>query len=252
MHDDVDKDVYDDNTFYPKLIQDLESARGLVLIQSPYLAINRIERLREPMVKLIRRGVRVCTFVRLPDNWNSPNIQAQEEMARIRGDARVLQDMGVHVNLRPHKHEKVLTIDDHLLYDGSLNTFSQNRSSERMTRFPVRYKAIAAIKSLELYRCDQCTAQRPLTAFHDDDELLQQYIGRQVCKQRKLLSLSQCLLGKIAGVPEKTIVELEKGTRNIEVKTLIRVCRVLGLELMLADWFLTPVIQRFIDKPLKH
>jgi DNA-binding XRE family transcriptional regulator len=243
----VDHNVFDDDTYYPRLFEDLKSASGLVLIQSPYLGVNRIERAREHMFQLIRRGIPVCAFVRLPDDWNSKSKQAQETMALLRGNVRTLEEIGLHVNLRPHIHEKIVTIGDRILYDGSLNTFSQNKSSERMTRFVDRDKTIAAIVKHRLYTCDRCTAERPLTAFRDDDSVLT-YISKCVVKKRESLGITQHILALAAGVPQKTIADLERARRNVEIKTLSRVCRVLGLELLLANWYVAPIIHRYIEK----
>jgi hypothetical protein len=60
--------ILDENEFYEMFARDLRKAQWLVLIQSPYLGDNRIDKLEKLFKGCINRRVRVCIFVQNPRN----------------------------------------------------------------------------------------------------------------------------------------------------------------------------------------
>lgn len=58
-------------------------------------------------------------------------------------------------------------------------------------------------------------------------------VGQKIKERRKFLQIKQEDLAEIAGVSERTLREIEKGTANPELNSLLKVCEVLGLEIQL-------------------
>lgn len=74
----------------------------------------------------------------------------------------------------------------------------------------------------------------------DSDKLADEVIGaisRRIIELRKKRGLSQEQLGKLVGVTQGRIFELEQKTSNITIKTLVRMAQVFDVELveLLAD-----------------
>ena len=62
-------------------------------------------------------------------------------------------------------------------------------------------------------------------------------MGRQIQMLREESKLSQIQLATAAGITRATLAEIEKGTANPSMETLMRVCR--ALKISLADLFLS-------------
>lgn len=55
--------------------------------------------------------------------------------------------------------------------------------------------------------------------------------GKVIQARRNSTSVSQADLAEIAGISPRTLRDIEKGTANPELETLLRVCDVLGMEI---------------------
>ncbi len=117
--------VFNQKSFYPSLIQDLKNAQKEVLFISGYMTTNRIEKLMPYLTDLLSRGVNVGIITKPPG----------EQMSREReleGLYRALKNIGIKIQERYGTHEKIVAIDGHILYAGSLNVLSFNHSSKEM------------------------------------------------------------------------------------------------------------------------
>ncbi|MEQ8926441.1 MAG: helix-turn-helix transcriptional regulator [Fulvivirga sp.] len=56
-------------------------------------------------------------------------------------------------------------------------------------------------------------------------------IGETIKKRRKFLKITQEDLAEISGISERTLRDIEKGSANPELASLMKLCEVLGLEL---------------------
>ncbi|MGH9552258.1 MAG: phospholipase D-like domain-containing protein, partial [Terriglobales bacterium] len=130
--------VYDRDTFIEAFVADVKQAKGRVLILSPYLGRTRIRLILPALTRCIKRGVPICVFVQEPDKTKLSADQYMMSKKRLLSLAEVLRQAGIHVTIRDFVHEKVVVVDDCILYDGSLNVLSVDRTSERMTRFEDR------------------------------------------------------------------------------------------------------------------
>jgi len=57
----------------------------------------------------------------------------------------------------------------------------------------------------------------------------------QIKQKRKEKNLDQTTLGKMAGLSQSTISQVEKGDKGLSVESLFRVCESLGLELQVVE-----------------
>jgi transcriptional regulator with XRE-family HTH domain len=227
--------VYDDQNFYKAFTSDLDKAQALVLIHSPFIAVNRLEKIQSSLARCIRRRVRVCAFLRSPRD--------AEELSAVRETAKRLLWLGAHVTYRKVIHEKVAIVDEHILWDGSLNILSQSLSSERMTRWSNREKVYAAIIKHRLRDCETCAARSAGTEY---DEL--RSIGAKMTKRRKLFGLTQTELGRNSGVPQSAISNIEVGRPTVSIDTLIRICKELDGELRFIPWYFLPALDALCDE----
>jgi len=232
--------VFDDTNFYRAFGSDLAKAQALVIMHSPYLAVNRIELIRNWLVGCVRRRVRVCAFLRTPKSSEQSDV---EEMASQ------LLSMGVHVTFRPWVHEKLAVIDEQILWEGSLNILNQSKSSERMNRWSSREKVYDAVIKHQLNGCETCTARRPFLTETDgsqSDEL--KWIGAKIACRRKSLGLTQIELSERTGVRQSAISSIEAGTYAASMDTMIRLSRELRLGVQFVPWYSQPTLDELFDE----
>jgi len=124
----LDSKLYDDSTFYPAFIKDLNNCGSELIIESPFITKRRLHCLLPTLQMLKERRVRIIINTKDP-------IELDEER---RDDAyrsvASLQHKGIQVIYTHGHHRKIAIIDRSILYEGSLNILSQNRSSEIMRR----------------------------------------------------------------------------------------------------------------------
>jgi transcriptional regulator with XRE-family HTH domain len=60
---------------------------------------------------------------------------------------------------------------------------------------------------------------------------LKTYIGSKIKEYRKAIKLTTLELGELSETSQSTISEIERGSRSIQVETLIKICNTLGVTL---------------------
>ena len=118
-----------ERTFYKAFIKDLKSAESSVIVENPYLTERRALQFSKLFSKLKKRGTKVRIYTRLPNHHNKTlEIQAWKAIL-------VLRHSGVKVKLCSDlRHRKLAVIDEEVLWEGSMNILSQNRSCEIIRR----------------------------------------------------------------------------------------------------------------------
>lgn len=117
--------VFNQKSFYPYLIKDLKNAKKEVIFISGYMSTNRIERLMPHFTDLLSRGVKIKIFTKPPREQMSREQELEELHHRLR-------NMGIEIYQHYGTHEKIVAIDGHILYAGSLNVLSFNHTSREM------------------------------------------------------------------------------------------------------------------------
>jgi len=227
--------VFRHDTFYAALAKDFMNAKGLILCQSPYLSIRKIAELKPALQSAIKRGVRICVFAEQPRE-QPYNQVADGRKAAFEAAVTMLQDMGIHVTLRPKIHEKLVVIDEEVFWEGSLNPLSHLDTSERMNRWYDRAKVREAIRSHDLYGCLKCAglAKALPTVTHS--------IGFVLARRRQKLGISQKHLAQSVKLGASHVCKIERGRENITIETLSHLCDRLELSIRIVPRYLAPMI----------
>jgi hypothetical protein len=117
--------VFNQRSFYPHLIKDLKNAKKEVIFISGYMYTNRIEKLMPHFTDLLSRGINIKIVTKPPREQMSREQELEELHHR-------LKNIGIGIYPLYGTHEKVVAIDGHILYAGSLNVLSFNHSSREM------------------------------------------------------------------------------------------------------------------------
>lgn len=120
--------LYDEKTFYPAFIKDLNKCGAELIIESPFVTRRRLQQLLPTLQMLKKRGVRIII------NTKDPRELDEEKRDAVYREIAYLQHQGIQVIYTHGHHRKLAIIDRTILYEGSLNILSQNRSSEIMRR----------------------------------------------------------------------------------------------------------------------
>jgi hypothetical protein len=103
----------DEHTFYRRLREDLKRCSRSLVILSPFITMPRVRELRDTLISLVNRGVKVSVVTR-----------PLREMDFGVPVVRQLEEWGCVMKYRHNMHEKVVFVDNHIAYYGSLNVLS--------------------------------------------------------------------------------------------------------------------------------
>lgn len=124
-----DSKLFDEKSFYREFLKDLHQAKSSVYVESPFITSSRVERLYPEFEKLLAEKIQIIIVTRDPVE--------QDELIRDQTTNEILQclEMGVTIKLlKGFHHRKLAIIDDHILWEGSLNILSHSNSLEIMRR----------------------------------------------------------------------------------------------------------------------
>jgi phosphatidylserine/phosphatidylglycerophosphate/cardiolipin synthase-like enzyme len=124
----LDSKLYDEKTFYPAFIKDMNNCGSELIIESPFITRRHLQYLLPTLQKLKARGVRIII------NTKDPRELDEERRNNAYRALSTLQHKGIQVIYTRGHHRKLAVIDRSILYEGSLNILSQSRSSEIMRR----------------------------------------------------------------------------------------------------------------------
>jgi len=139
--------LHDEKTFYQAFLRDLEDCRNEVIIESPYITSKRAEMLIPVFDDLLAKGVKIYVMTRDPQEHDE-NMEFQSEEA-----ISLFERMGVQILLCiGNHHRKLAILDRKILYEGSLNILSQNKSREIMRRIESETVALEMFDFLKFDR----------------------------------------------------------------------------------------------------
>ncbi len=118
--------LLDETSFYEAFIRDLDKCLYEAIVECPFFTNKRLDQLLPTLQKLKDRRVRIIVNTRDPRNHDDEH-RCYEAMSK-------LQHRGIQVLFTNNHHRKLAILDRHILYEGSLNIFSQNNSREVMRR----------------------------------------------------------------------------------------------------------------------
>jgi hypothetical protein len=119
-------DHFTEATFFSIFKRDVRQAKKSIVIASPFISLNRSGDILPLLLEKQQQGVSVKVVTR---PWDQKN-----NTWDIKG-TQAISEAGIELIYRPHMHEKVVIIDDQILYHGSLNILSHSDSKDSMLRF---------------------------------------------------------------------------------------------------------------------
>jgi hypothetical protein len=120
--------VVTQDDFYQFLFGDLYAARSRIVIYSPFITENRIAELQAGLFSAISRGVQIYVVTK---SLQERGKRAKEQYRYIESS---LEEWGVTIIHKRNMHEKLIIIDDDVLWSGSLNPMSYSNTQEIMER----------------------------------------------------------------------------------------------------------------------
>lgn len=113
--------LFDNETFDGVFLKDIRKCRHSLVIESPFIRLNRVRDLLPIFTNLCNKGVQVVINTRPPEEHDTEyQYQAEEAIS-------LLQDMGVHVLFTVKHHRKLAIIDRETFWEGSLNILSSQQ-----------------------------------------------------------------------------------------------------------------------------
>lgn len=119
--------VVSQERFFDHLYADLAPARQRVVIYSPFATLDRVGRLEPHLRGAVERGVEVWVVTK-------PLEERDRDRSLYRQIEQGLRSWGVAVAHKRHMHEKLVLVDDDVLWQGSLNPLSHSATQEVMER----------------------------------------------------------------------------------------------------------------------
>ncbi|QQS43853.1 hypothetical protein IPM65_07000 [Candidatus Roizmanbacteria bacterium] len=123
-------ELFNEKTFYEKFLKDLELAKKEVVIESPYITANRMETFNHVFQRILNKKIKIHLITRDPVEHDDEYLkhQAVNEILRCK-------ELGMQLTLlNGYHHRKLAFIDRKILWEGSLNILSYNKSLEIMRR----------------------------------------------------------------------------------------------------------------------
>lgn len=244
--------VFNQDGFTSAFVADLQRARGLVLIQSPFLSPRRINELAAPLRSCVDRGVRVCVVAQSASEKPAIGEEQIHRAERFSIAQETLASLKIHLTFRSNVHEKLAVIDESIFWEGSLNILSFNKSFERMTRWVGRSTVNDALNMHKLFKCDICEQLIAKTVGLDSEKVSVRslaYLGAAAKQRRLSLGLTQRDLSSLARVQQAQVSNLESGTRPIRLDSLLNIYQQLGLSLMPTPDFAVPAVTAQVFQP---
>ena len=140
-------ELHNERTFYDVFIKDLKSCKKEVIIESPFITTSRMNAFRDIFNELIGKGVKVYIITR------DPKVHSLDMAPQAEVEIHGLEKSGIQALLvLGNHHRKLAIIDRKILWEGSLNILSQNKSNEIMRRIKSEVLATEMFDFLGLNR----------------------------------------------------------------------------------------------------
>jgi phosphatidylserine/phosphatidylglycerophosphate/cardiolipin synthase-like enzyme len=138
--------LYDEKTFYGVFLRDLKACKNEVFIESPYITSKRAKMFIPVFNALLSNGIKIYVMTRDPkEHQVSMEFQSEDAISLFeRIGVQVLLCIGNH-------HRKLAILDRKILWEGSLNILSQNKSREIMRRIENDELAMEMFNFLKLH-----------------------------------------------------------------------------------------------------
>ncbi len=139
-------ELFSEKSFYAQFLNDLAKCNSEVIIESPYITASRMEMFYPVFEKLITKKVKISIVTREPVEHDDVYMRHQSTNEILR-----CKELGINlILLKGYHHRKLAIIDKNILWEGSLNILSFNKSREIMRRIESENYAKQMLKFLWL------------------------------------------------------------------------------------------------------
>lgn len=139
--------LFDEWAFNRAFCRDVKKARKTVIIESPYLTERRARYFSLLFKEATKRKVKIRINTRHP-RYHSPEMGMQARLA-----IKLLLSSGVKVfTYGDLRHRKLAIVDKRILWEGSMNILSHNRSREIMRRSASSHLCREMIRFSKIHR----------------------------------------------------------------------------------------------------
>lgn len=125
---DADRLVVTQERFYQLFVKDLAAAKRRVVIYSAFITQDRIGQLEPQLKAAVDGGVAIYVVTKSRDD------RSKRELPTYRALEQTLTEWGAVIIHKRRMHEKLIFIDDSILWAGSLNPLSHSNTQETMER----------------------------------------------------------------------------------------------------------------------
>jgi hypothetical protein len=139
-----DRVVVTQRHFFSMFAGDLTRARRRIVIYSPFITENRIAQLEPPLKAAVARGIQVFVVTKAMGDRSKRDAQTYRRLEQS------LDDWGLVVVHKRNMHEKLVFIDDEVLWSGSLNPLSFSDTQEVMERRRNRQVVASYVETLRV------------------------------------------------------------------------------------------------------
>ncbi|ALV63875.1 DNA helicase [Thermococcus sp. 2319x1] len=143
--EDLKPDFLSVEEFRENLINDINKSKEEIVIYSPFInaeIINRESWLMDPLIRAKNRGVEVIIHTRHPDVFTGP--KSREFQSK---NIRAMESYGFKVHKRKQMHEKAVIIDKSVAYLGTTNVLSRLRP-EKGGDYMLKFKEPQVVEAL--------------------------------------------------------------------------------------------------------
>lgn len=138
--------LFTEKDFYTRFIQDLKNCKKEIIIESPYITESRLEIVLPTLKKLLALSVSIHIITKDPIDHDGEYLRDQATNCILK-----CMDFGIHMVLvLGNHHRKLAILDRTILWEGSLNILSFNRSKEIMRRIEGKEHANEIFRFLNL------------------------------------------------------------------------------------------------------
>lgn len=138
--------VFDADKFYDSLREDLGKAKSYVVIISPFLHMDKVQKFisTKEVKDALDRGIPIIVVTRPPEQDQVGNTY------RHRKCIELLEENGIRVVTvkEPRLHFKAVIIDDEILYIGSINPLSVVTVREIPSDYMIRFESEALVDEI--------------------------------------------------------------------------------------------------------
>jgi hypothetical protein len=116
------------SNYYEFITSDIASAENQILVFSPFMTENRLSTLLPVILDAVNRDVKIYVVTKPIDEHGI------KEQSIYSACEKELRSLGVYIIHKKGMHEKLVLIDDSVVWTGSLNTLSFSNTQEIMER----------------------------------------------------------------------------------------------------------------------